>query len=200
EVQVGRELDAVPKVGGEEPVDAVAAAAAGEQHEPGGDGDEERRDRPEREDDPRWNHEDQAKQDGDPPALQVVRDDQADWAFRVVEHRPIIGRRSAHPTGTGSVTSVPAAVTRDAVLRAADVIRGRVHRTPIFTASTLGDVWLKAELFQKTGSFKVRGVLNKLMSLTPEEKARGVIGISAGNHAQALAWGAAREGVDCLVV
>jgi threonine dehydratase len=65
----------------------------------------------------------------------------------------------------------------------------------------LGDqVWLKAELFQKTGSFKARGVLNKLASLSPEEKARGVIGISAGNHAQALAWGAAAEGIDCLVV
>jgi threonine dehydratase len=96
---------------------------------------------------------------------------------------------------------VPAVVvTREDVERAAATIAGRVHRTPIFTASSLGDVVLKAELFQKTGSFKVRGVLNKLASLTPEEKARGVIGISAGNHAQALAWGAAREGVDCLVV
>jgi threonine dehydratase len=92
-------------------------------------------------------------------------------------------------------------VTRDDVLRAADRIRGRVHRTPTFTSHTLGDaVWLKAELFQKTGSFKVRGVLNKLESLTAEEKGRGVVGISAGNHAQALAWGAASEGVDCLVV
>ena len=59
---------------------------------------------------------------------------------------------------------------------------------------------LKAELFQTTGSFKVRGVLNKLASLSAEEKTRGVIGISAGNHAQALAWGAAAEGIDCLVV
>jgi len=76
-----------------------------------------------------------------------------------------------------------------------------VHRTPTFTSRTLGDgVVLKAELFQKTGSFKVRGVLNKLASLTPEEKARGVIGISAGNHAQALARGAEAEGIDCLVV
>jgi threonine dehydratase len=91
-------------------------------------------------------------------------------------------------------------VTREAVVRAADVIRGRVHRTPVFTASALGSVWLKAELFQKTGSFKVRGVLNKLASLTGEERERGVIGISAGNHAQALAWGAARECIDCLVV
>ena len=92
-------------------------------------------------------------------------------------------------------------VTREDVLAAAETIRGRVHRTPTFSSRTLGDrVWLKAELFQKTGSFKVRGVLNKLASLSPEEKARGVIGISAGNHAQALAWGAAAEGIDCLVV
>jgi threonine dehydratase len=95
---------------------------------------------------------------------------------------------------------VAAPVVREDVLRAAETIRGRVHRTPTFTASSLGDVALKAELFQKTGSFKVRGVLNKLSSLSAEEKSRGVIGISAGNHAQALAWGAAREGVDCLVV
>jgi threonine dehydratase len=61
-------------------------------------------------------------------------------------------------------------------------------------------VYLKAELFQRTGSFKPRGVLNKLASLSAEEKQRGVIGISAGNHAQALAYGAAQEGVDALVV
>ncbi len=92
-------------------------------------------------------------------------------------------------------------VTRDDVLAAAERIRGRVHRTPTFSSRTLGDeVWLKAELFQKTGSFKPRGVLNKLGSLSEEERARGVIGISAGNHAQALAWGAAAEGLDCLVV
>jgi threonine dehydratase len=92
-------------------------------------------------------------------------------------------------------------IDRDDVLAAAERIRGRVHRTPTFTSATLGpEIRLKAELFQKTGSFKVRGVLNKLASLTPEEKARGVIGISAGNHAQALAWGAAAEGVSALVV
>lgn len=92
-------------------------------------------------------------------------------------------------------------MTRDDVLAAAERIRGRVHRTPTFTSSTLGaGVRLKAELFQKTGSFKVRGVLNKLATLSGEEKARGVIGISAGNHAQALAWGAAQEGIDSLLV
>ncbi len=62
------------------------------------------------------------------------------------------------------------------------------------------DVFLKAELLQRTGSFKPRGVLNNLASLSPEEKARGVIAISAGNHAQAVAWGAAEEGLDALVV
>jgi threonine dehydratase len=93
------------------------------------------------------------------------------------------------------------APSRDDVLEAADRIRGRVHRTPTFSSRTLGpQTFLKAELFQKTGSFKARGVLNKLATLTPEERSRGVIGISAGNHAQALAWGAALEEIDCLVV
>src|SRR5436853_3229343 len=96
-------------------------------------------------------------------------------------------------------------VTRDDVLGARETIAGRVHRTPTLTSASLErelgvPVYLKAELFQRTGSFKPRGVLNKLASLSPEEKGRGVIGISAGNHAQALAYGAALEGVDALIV
>jgi threonine dehydratase len=92
-------------------------------------------------------------------------------------------------------------VTRDDVLAARDAIAGRLHRTPVLTSETLGaGVYLKAELFQKTGSFKPRGVLNNLAALTDEEKRRGVIAISAGNHAQAVAWGAAREGIDALLV
>jgi threonine dehydratase len=92
-------------------------------------------------------------------------------------------------------------IERADIERAAGVIRGRLHRTPLFTSETLGrDVFLKAELLQKTGSFKPRGVLTKLASLRPEEKARGIIAISAGNHAQAVAWGAAQEGIDALVV
>jgi threonine dehydratase len=88
---------------------------------------------------------------------------------------------------------------------ARETIGGRLHRTPTFSAATLGElagarVLLKAELFQKTGSFKPRGVLNKLATLTSEEKQRGVISISAGNHAQALAYAAAQEGIDALVV
>jgi threonine dehydratase len=92
-------------------------------------------------------------------------------------------------------------IRREDVARAARLLDGRLHRTPTLSCSTLGpDVFLKAELLQKTGSFKPRGVLTKLASLTPEEKARGVIAISAGNHAQAVAWGAAGEGLDALLV
>ena len=92
-------------------------------------------------------------------------------------------------------------IDRDDVERARQVIAGRLHRTPTLRCSSLGpDAFLKAELLQKTGSFKPRGVLTKLASLSAEEKARGIIAISAGNHAQAVAWGAAQEGLDSLVV
>jgi threonine dehydratase len=99
----------------------------------------------------------------------------------------------------------PGMVDGDDVLAARETIRGRVHRTPTLTSASLAreiglPVHLKAELLQRTGSFKPRGVLNKLSSLSADEKARGVIGISAGNHAQALAYAAALEGVDALVV
>ncbi len=99
----------------------------------------------------------------------------------------------------------PPLPTRDDVLAARETIAGRVHRTPTFSSTTLGErvgarTFLKAELFQKTGSFKPRGVLNKLASLSPDEKGRGVVTWSAGNHAQAVAWAAASQGIDCLVV
>ena len=88
--------------------------------------------------------------------------------------------------------------SREDVLRAQRMLAGRIHRTPTFSSAALG-VSLKAELFQKTGSFKARGALNRLGALTLEERRRGVVTWSAGNHAQAVAWAAAEEGVDCLV-
>ena len=103
-------------------------------------------------------------------------------------------------------------VSLEDIRRARDVIAGRVHRTPLFSSSLLGRraptaagqaggrLFLKAENLQKTGSFKPRGVLNKLRNLSAEEKRRGLITISAGNHAQALAYGAAAEGLRCVVV
>jgi threonine dehydratase len=96
-------------------------------------------------------------------------------------------------------------VTLDDVHRARERIAGRLHRTPMLSSRTLSErvgapVHFKAELLQRTGSFKPRGVLNKLATLSDEEKARGVISISAGNHAQALAYASAVEGIDALVV
>jgi threonine dehydratase len=89
-------------------------------------------------------------------------------------------------------------VTREDVEQARETLAGRIERTPTFASPSLG-VALKAELFQKTGSFKARGALNRLAALTPEERERGVVTWSAGNHAQAVAWAAAEAGVDCLV-
>jgi len=89
--------------------------------------------------------------------------------------------------------------TRDDVERARATIGARLPRTPLLSSRTLG-AQLKCELFQRTGSFKTRGALNKMSSLSAGEKRSGVIAISAGNHAQAVAYAAGVEGVDALVV
>ena len=101
---------------------------------------------------------------------------------------------------------VPAAtVTLDDVYAARERIGERLVRTPMLASDELSretgaNVLLKAELFQRTGSFKPRGVLSKLATLTPDERARGLLGVSAGNHAMAIAYGAALEQLDALVV
>ena len=78
-------------------------------------------------------------------------------------------------------------------------IERHLAATPMLPSRTLG-ARLKCELFQRTGSFKVPRRAQQALALTAEEKARGVIAISAGNHAQAVAYAAAAEGVDALVV
>ncbi len=80
-----------------------------------------------------------------------------------------------------------------------------VHRTPLLHSQTLSarigaPVWLKCENLQKTGAFKVRGALNRLLTLSDEERARGVSTVSAGNHAQAVAWAATSADVSSTVV
>jgi threonine dehydratase len=95
--------------------------------------------------------------------------------------------------------------TLDEVRGAAVELAGRIHRTPMLESSALDEqlgvrLTLKAELFQKTGSFKVRGLLYKTLKLTPEERERGVITVSAGNAAGALAWAARAAGVPATVV
>jgi threonine dehydratase len=89
-------------------------------------------------------------------------------------------------------------VGRDDVERARERLAGLIVRTPTLWSEAAG-VHLKAELLQRTGSFKARGALSRLSALTPEERERGVVTWSAGNHAQAVAWAAAEAGVDCLV-
>lgn len=84
-------------------------------------------------------------------------------------------------------------------------VAGHIHRTPLYSATLLGrraDVrlHLKCENLQKTGSFKPRGVLNRVLGLDEGERGRGVVTVSAGNHAQALAWGARAAGTDAVVV
>lgn len=96
-------------------------------------------------------------------------------------------------------------VTLGDVEAAAARIAGAVPQTPFVHSQTLShklgaEVWLKFENLQFTASFKERGALNKLLALSPEERARGVIAASAGNHAQGLAYHARRTGVDATIV
>ena len=84
-------------------------------------------------------------------------------------------------------------------------IADRVHHTPLLSATRLGaragaTLSFKCESLQKTGSFKVRGALNHVAQLDDDARRRGVITVSAGNHAQALAWAARSAGVRCTVV
>lgn len=96
-------------------------------------------------------------------------------------------------------------MTLDRLERAHARIAASVHRTPLMSSRTLSSrvgahVYLKCENLQKTGAFKVRGALNRLLTLSEEERGRGVCTISAGNHAQAVAWAATAAGVRSVVV
>lgn len=98
-----------------------------------------------------------------------------------------------------------AAVTLDEIRAARHRMAGLLHRTPLLSSRTLNaatgmNLHLKAENFQKTGSFKIRGALNKILTLTDSEKGRGVVTASSGNHGQAVAYAASRSGVAATVV
>ena len=86
-----------------------------------------------------------------------------------------------------------ALITVDDVRAAAKAFDGRIDNTPFLHSQTLSEltgaeIWLKFENLQFTGSFKQRGALNKLLSLSPKERACGVVAVSAGNHAQGVAY------------
>ncbi|MGZ9099087.1 MAG: threonine ammonia-lyase [Brevundimonas sp.] len=96
-------------------------------------------------------------------------------------------------------------VTFDDILAARDRIAGQVDRTPVrhsrrLSQLTGAEVWVKFDNLHFTGSFKERGALNRLLQLTPDERKRGVVAASAGNHAQALAYHGARLGVPVTIV
>lgn len=105
-------------------------------------------------------------------------------------------------------------VPLDRILAARDALAGHVHRTPMLSSATAarlieatggprladGRLYAKAEQLQKTGSFKPRATLARMAALTPEERARGAVTLSAGNAAQAYAWAGREAGVRVTVV
>lgn len=99
----------------------------------------------------------------------------------------------------------PAQVTIEGIRKAADLISGAILKTPCLPAPRLSrltgaDVYVKYENMQVTGAFKERGALVKLSSLSESERKRGVIAVSAGNHAQGVAYHAGRLGIPATIV
>jgi threonine dehydratase len=91
------------------------------------------------------------------------------------------------------------------VAAAAGRLRGLIHHTPLLSSSTLdaavgATVRAKAEHLQRSGSFKIRGALNRLLQLEPAERSRGVVAYSSGNHAQGVALAARLTGIDATIV
>lgn len=102
-------------------------------------------------------------------------------------------------------TPASSMVTLADIEAAARAIEGRVERTPLRYSRTLSEItgaqiWIKFENLQFTAAFKERGALNKLLSLTNAERAAGVVAMSAGNHAQGVAYHAARLGIPATIV
>src|SRR5437762_2499560 len=95
-------------------------------------------------------------------------------------------------------------LTLDLIKQAAERIAGRVHRTPVMTSRSFNEVagcevFFKCENLQRAGAFKARGATNKILSLSADEKKRGVMAVSSGNHAQAVALAAREAGVRAVV-
>lgn len=95
-------------------------------------------------------------------------------------------------------------LTIDDVHAAARRLRGRIHRTPVIVCQSFDDasgysVFFKCENLQRAGAFKIRGALNKLLTLGPAELARGVVAYSSGNHAQGVALAARMVGTSAVI-
>jgi threo-3-hydroxy-L-aspartate ammonia-lyase len=99
---------------------------------------------------------------------------------------------------------MPGALTLDDVRAAARRLGARIHRTPVISSQSFDDltgysVFFKCENLQRAGAFKIRGALNKLLTLTPDERARGVVAFSSGNHAQGVALAARMVGTTAII-
>lgn len=91
--------------------------------------------------------------------------------------------------------------TAEGVARAAAKIADLLPKTPLLEVEINGTpVWFKAECLQPVGAFKIRGAWHRLTNLTDAERARGVVGVSSGNHAQGVAWAAQRLGITATIV
>ncbi len=104
-----------------------------------------------------------------------------------------------------TTTAILTAPTIDDIRAAATRIAGAIEQTPMSHSGVLSnmigaDLWLKFENLQYTAAYKERGALNKLLQLSDEDRARGVIAASAGNHAQAVAWHGKRLGIPVTIV
>jgi len=94
---------------------------------------------------------------------------------------------------------------KDTISRNADNLKPYIHRTPVMTSASLNNItgcehYFKCENFQKTGSFKIRGAMNAVLSLSKDELKKGIVTHSSGNFAQALAYAASRIGVKAKIV
>jgi len=94
-----------------------------------------------------------------------------------------------------------AQVDRNDIVEARDRISGLVERTPLIATEVRGTpVWLKCECLQTGGAFKLRGATNRLLQLSPEEREKGVVAFSSGNHARGVAIAARRLGIRAVIV
>src|SRR5467141_3094293 len=96
------------------------------------------------------------------------------------------------------------AIDLEDVRAAAARLKGRIHRTPVITSRSFDErcgchVFFKCENLQRAGSFKIRGALNKLLTLSAAERARGVVAYSSGNHAQGVALAARIVGTSAII-
>src|ERR1051325_10043608 len=122
----------------------------------------------------------------------------------VLNDRGSVAHQSINSTRY-TVGFMPDTLTLSTIQHARQRIAPCIRRTPLTTSSTLSErlktnVYVKLELFQKTGSFKVRGAFNKALSLKPEERGQGIVAVSGGNHAQAVAYVARALGLTALLV